>query len=295
MRIILALLVLLIPAVASAQRLGPQNFGTPVYQGPGNIVTGARGWWGLRGYSSKSAGSSQAAALILRASDSTTTTIHILPSGQFDTATALTFCSGTTCSVQTLYDQSGNGFDLTQSTAANQPQLLFSCLGFAPCLYFTGSASQVLVNTGVTSIAQPNTVEMVGERTANFTSEMDAFSALSSGFVGQVNGWWGTANWLFVYAGTNSVYYEPFADQVLHAMVFVNNAASSMAYIDGTSQSASQTPGTDITYTTLSMGGNAAQATHYMTGYMTEMGIWGLGMNSTQAKALVANQQANWR
>jgi hypothetical protein len=286
-------------ASAGGAQYGPQggSFGTsqPTYSGPGDIVSGATGWWGLRGYSAASAATAQPAALILRASDSTTATINILSNGTFDTATAATFCASTTCSVKTLYDQTGNGYNLTQATAANQPALLFNCFGFAPCLYFTGSASEVLVNSSFTNVAQPNSVAMVGERTANFTTEMDAFSALSTGYVGSVNGWWGVANELFSYAGSNSVYWTPFADSVVHGIVFVNNGASSMAYIDATSQTASQTPGTGGTYSTLSMGGNAAQSTHYMTGYMTEMGIWPTGMNSTQAGNIVANQQYNWR
>jgi hypothetical protein len=61
--------------------------------------------------------------VIRRASDSTTTTIGFDSNGNIDEAAINTFCSGTTCTVQTWKDQSGNGNDATQATAANQPTI----------------------------------------------------------------------------------------------------------------------------------------------------------------------------
>lgn len=43
-----------------------------------------------------------------------------------DTSTLTSFCSGTNGFVKTWYDQSGNGYDATQGTAANQPQIVSS-------------------------------------------------------------------------------------------------------------------------------------------------------------------------
>ena len=60
---------------------------------------------------------------IRRASDSTTTTIGFDGSGNIDEAAITTFCTGTTCTVSEWKDQSGNGNDATQSTAANQPTI----------------------------------------------------------------------------------------------------------------------------------------------------------------------------
>jgi len=61
--------------------------------------------------------------VIRRASDSTTTTIGFDGSGNIDESAINTFCSGTTCTVVTWKDQSGNGNDATQATAANQPTI----------------------------------------------------------------------------------------------------------------------------------------------------------------------------
>ena len=52
-----------------------------------------------------------------------TTTLNVgvrYPGGPVNKAAEIAFCSGLTCGIQTLYDQSGNGNDLTQATSANQ-------------------------------------------------------------------------------------------------------------------------------------------------------------------------------
>lgn len=83
----------------------------------------------MRAYTNAYAYAQNPAAIIRRASDNATQTIGLLPSGQFDSATASNFCTSTSCFVQQLYDQTGNGNDLSTTTTANQPQLVFNCLG----------------------------------------------------------------------------------------------------------------------------------------------------------------------
>jgi len=61
--------------------------------------------------------------VIRRASDSTTQTIGFDANGNIDEAAINTFCSGTSCTVETWKDQSGNGNDATQATPANQPTI----------------------------------------------------------------------------------------------------------------------------------------------------------------------------
>ena len=56
-----------------------------------------------------------------RASDSTTLPINPDGFGNLDLNVFNAFCNGTTCKVQTAYDQSGNANNCTQTTAANQP------------------------------------------------------------------------------------------------------------------------------------------------------------------------------
>lgn len=62
---------------------------------------------------------------VRRASDNTEQNIGFV-NNELDTSSLTSFCSGTNGFVTTWYDQSGNGYNATQSTAANQPQIVSS-------------------------------------------------------------------------------------------------------------------------------------------------------------------------
>ena len=62
---------------------------------------------------------------VRRSSDNTEQDIGFVDN-ELDTSALTTFCSGTNGFVKTWYDQSGNGYDATQTTAANQPQIVSS-------------------------------------------------------------------------------------------------------------------------------------------------------------------------
>ena len=61
--------------------------------------------------------------VIRRASDSTTTTIGFDANGDIDEAAIETFCTGTTCTVVTWKDQSGNGNDATVPSGSDEPTI----------------------------------------------------------------------------------------------------------------------------------------------------------------------------
>ena len=62
------------------------------------------------------------AVIVRRASDNTTQNIGFVD-GELDTDALNTFCSGTDGFVATWYDQSGNGYNATQTTASQQPKI----------------------------------------------------------------------------------------------------------------------------------------------------------------------------
>lgn len=62
---------------------------------------------------------------VRRASDNTEQNIGFV-NNELDTSSLTSFCSGTNGFVTTWYDQSGNSRDATQTTAANQPQIVSS-------------------------------------------------------------------------------------------------------------------------------------------------------------------------
>jgi hypothetical protein len=79
---------------------------------------------------------------VRRASDNTEQNIGFV-NNVLDTSSLTSFCSGTNGFVTTWYDQSGNSRDTTQTTAANQPQIVSSGAiileNAKPCLKFDGS------------------------------------------------------------------------------------------------------------------------------------------------------------
>jgi 3D (Asp-Asp-Asp) domain-containing protein len=78
-------------------------------------------------------------------------------SGNLDTTALTSFCSGTNGFVTTWYDQSGNGRNQLQTTAANQPQVVSSgsvlTLNSKPSLLFSSSKMEALWNANLTSIS----------------------------------------------------------------------------------------------------------------------------------------------
>jgi hypothetical protein len=63
---------------------------------------------------------------VRRSSDNTEQNIGFTALGNLDTSSLTSFCSGTNGFVTTWYDQSGNARNATQTTAANQPQIVSS-------------------------------------------------------------------------------------------------------------------------------------------------------------------------
>jgi hypothetical protein len=105
---------------------------------------------------------------VRRASDNTEQDIGFV-SNELDTSALTTFCSGTNGFVKTWYDQSGNARDATQTSAANQPQIVSSgsvlLLNGKPRIDFDGS-NDFLSLTQFT-FASANYNSFVGQRTAS--------------------------------------------------------------------------------------------------------------------------------
>jgi hypothetical protein len=101
--------------------------------------SGAAAAYSLRQLRSAYTGS---AIRVRRSSDNTEQNIGFV-NNVLDTASLTSFCSGTNGFVTTWYDQSGNGRNATQTTAANQPQIVNSGAiileNAKPCLKFDGS------------------------------------------------------------------------------------------------------------------------------------------------------------
>jgi len=147
-RLLLAALIWLAtwPALAQVPMTGAGR-GAPAagvsYTGPGDVVSGATAWWGLRGYSAAySTGSNSAVVVCNAATFTTCSTINILSNGKFDTATASgSSACASTCVVKSFTDQTGNGATMSCSAAASCGTLTFSCIGSLPCVTCVGACA----------------------------------------------------------------------------------------------------------------------------------------------------------
>src|SRR5262249_62105347 len=90
---------------------------------------------------------------IRRSSHSTEKTFVSLANGGINTSDA--FFDGSSYFVTTFYDQTGNGIDLTQTTAANQPTFLLATLGSLPIARFVKASGLFVTGTGAASQTQP--------------------------------------------------------------------------------------------------------------------------------------------
>jgi hypothetical protein len=108
---------------------------------------------------------------VRRSSDNTETNIGFTALGNLDESALTSFCSSTNGFVTTWYDQSVNGYDATQTTAANQPQIVNngSILldNGKPTIKFDGTNDQLNLNRLLFSGSQSRT--MIGVYKPNLT------------------------------------------------------------------------------------------------------------------------------
>ena len=323
------------------------------YTGPGDIVSGATAWYGLRAYKASYATGSNNALNIRRTSDNSTENIVILSSGALDIATANSFAgtdatctatiSGTTLtcasasstphrystitgsgitqpcyasSVGTFtggagtvtvpsscgtvsvgvtatfqyglfgteaYDQSGNGNNVSQSTAADQPQLMPICQNSLPCLRSSGSPI-TLGPVTITTIAQPYSGSLVSWSLASTGNQIARGGTGSDFGIGWQHN---TSAGLSVNGAINLVAQS----NAWHSDQYFFSGSSSLINIDGVDSSALSSAGTGATGTNVSLMSGAG---NYFNGYVTEAGLWPLGISSTQRGNLCVNQQAYW-
>ena len=124
-----------------------------------DVYTGASAAYSLRLLSNSYTGNLVTVRRSVDNSEQGFTESQIIGSG---TGSLADFCSGTNGFVKTWHDQSGNANNATQSTTANQPQIVASgtvnTLNGKPCLAYssTGASNLILTTrlTGVVSVFQ---------------------------------------------------------------------------------------------------------------------------------------------
>ena len=143
-----------------------------------DTYSGAAAAYSLRQLSSTYSGD---AIVVRRASDNTTQSIGFV-NNELDTATLESFCSGTDGFVTTWYDQSGNGNDAAQASAASQPKIVSAGSTILEngkaTLEFNGTS--MFLQASSVNVPQP-TSYFITYRYNNFSS--DLYNDLSDGNV----------------------------------------------------------------------------------------------------------------
>jgi hypothetical protein len=312
---LLAVLLLLWPALAWAVSMhdgigsrigrdglhrpgGPAGVALPPYtSGPADVVSGASAWFGLRAYSAAIAAAGTQKSINVRNTGTNETCDVLIAttgglkstvancSGASTGAAVPTFC-GSGCTVTKLYDQTGNGRDISQATAASQPALTLSCIGSLPCLSFAGS--QVLGGSLIAPIPQPFSLSQIVKHTGAAESwNFNTYNGGGAGFLSSHNG----ANLGRVYCGANVT--VTVTDNVRHAMSGVCNGNSSLANIDGTITTA-LAAGTSATTAAIGYGAQFNIFSNPLAGDMDEAGVWPFAFTPANTTSLCLNQQSYW-
>jgi hypothetical protein len=267
------------------------------YVGPGNIVSSATTWGGMRAYSAAAAAAHLPAIRIHRHTDNAETDILLLTNGDLDVATAVSFCATTNCSIATIYDQTGNGNHWAADdtgTFGNDMQLTFSCLGAHPCIVFPDIAS-FGITAGSVVVAFPWTMAGVANRTALTGAPQVILSVREHGTQGLL-GWEAAANTARMDGDTSGSITATAADSTTHSMIGVSGSGSSNSFltIDGTDTSGTTAGAINGQ---LLIGATEIGNNNGFKGNFFEVGIWPSafsGGNRTGGSSYTANAQAYW-
>ena len=274
------------------------------YQGPGDIVPGALGWWGLRCYSAAYSGN--VADVVDGATGTTTGTRLKCASGVVSalvSASACTFVTGNACSpiattcailcnIITEYDQSGNSLDMLTAGGGGAPTdgpiYVPNNIGSTlPSLQCTISGGQWLKNTTGITQAQSLQISYVSNRNNNTTTLQRGVFA--SNGVGIYVGYGALINQAEIAAGT--AVDKTATDSAFHAYQAGFNNASSNLMIDGTANTG-LTTGTTGLAGTMSLCGNTFSNNY--DGYIQEVGVWAGLFSGANETSMNNNQHTYW-
>jgi len=223
---------------------------------------------------------------IRRASDNAEADINFLGyvpglGSPWDEAAANAHCAATTCFIRTWYDQSGLVRHLNQTTAANQPALIFNCQGTLPCARLI--APQAITGASVTPATGLVSISVVANRR---TGTANCLFIEQNGFANRITGQNTVANsWILAGSTAASVV---LADTAWHAVQGVINGASSAINADGVDATVSVTG-------TVTAGQPTISAVGASTCDVAEAAVWdNYGLTLAERAVLSSNQRGFW-
>lgn len=223
---------------------------------------------------------------VRRSSDNSTMDIGFV-GGNFDSMTYSTFIGGGSGFVTKWYDQSGNGNDVSQTTAANQPQLLLNQQNGRAGIKFTGGSTTYLTGSGAGS-AQPLSISAVINRTVIATSSFYVFGAINGSGVPEF-GFSNVSNTINLGITNVAAFAATASDNAAHVAQGLWNGSSSEIVVDGTATTG--TIGTNAAGSARTIGSSSFGGNFYFTGLLFEI-IEFDSDSSAQFAAMRSNQKA---
>lgn len=157
------------------------------------------------------------AALRVRRTDNAEQDIQFDANGNLNQTALLSFANGQSLFVTTWYDQSGNGLNFTQSTAARQPRIVNNGVmderaGIPAIRHFAANSHHLTINAFTLTAGNPWTVNVVQGLTGGANGRM--LGANNNWFLGSWNGseqaayfvGWPSPNPLVSATNTNQIY-----------------------------------------------------------------------------------------
>lgn len=217
---------------------------------------------------------------VRRSSDNTEQDIGFTALGELNTTSLTSFCGGGNGFVATWYDQSGNGLNLTQTTAGNQPQIVSSgsviLQGTKPTLRLDGT-NDFLDASGVTT-GNPKSIFIPSKFDSLALSEKVIFDSISTN---QALLYKDASNLMSIGFGTfTSTTYNATTNFILYSIL--HNGTTSNAYVNSSTQIlTNQNLGTNA-FNGLRIGSVRGTASLFYNGNIPEFVVWGSNQSSNR-------------
>jgi hypothetical protein len=203
---------------------------------------------------------------------------------------ALATTCAVSCSVSTLYNQSGTATLpdlLTPGTVANSETISLSLLNSQAC--FTSNGSQTVQATITGTVSQPYTMATIVEQTGNFAVNGRLISSNADGTnVGyRGSGIWGSQSGTLTASASISTF---------HALQAIYNGASSLLVTDGSASATGNFAALALTADIKLLSSSAVgPGGTNVTGSMCEAVVYNSALNSTQYAAYNSNARLSNR
>ena len=267
------------------------------YQGPGDVVTGAIGFWSCgRAYNSTYAASAgNLCDVVLTTGGAAACTIKAATNGQADLAGS--YCAGSTtlatacaagCSISKMYDQTGTGHNAVQAALAVMPPLILNALNGLPC---GGGGTGITMGTNSISQSSPYTFTFVGEQVTagRTTSQVFMGQGGTSPIVGNAAGTSGSwrANFGSAVNNTNA------SDNAFHSAVIVSDSGAGYIFVIDSTTPVTSTLGTTAFSGFIGLFSSSSTSTSPILAgnFACEFGLWPSSMHSTYTN-MTANMHA---